>query len=182
MKVWRYIVFSFIASCVIFGGGICYRVGADEGLPAGLKILKEKMEKKEIPDVDFAKFKIIIPDTMPDEINNLKGYLWSGRSTHSAHIAYREGSVGYLFLIDYNKETGEMTVFYAWEAGAKIKPGRAVLRGNVGTEDKGRIELKSEGGSPFILLMKNKDHLTLRSHSGYEADMKKIGTISPPPK
>ena len=87
MKVWRYAVFSLMVSFVILGGGICYQVEADEGLPDGFKILKEKMEKKEIPDADFAKFKFYIPDTVPDEINNLKGYLWSGKLIHPAYSA-----------------------------------------------------------------------------------------------
>ena len=183
MKVWCYVVFSLMVSFVILGGGICYQVEADESLPDGFKILKDKMEKNEIPNVDFTKFKFFTPDVAPDEINNLKGFLWSGRLIHPTYIAHKEGPVAYLFLVNYNKETGEMTIFYAFEAGEKTKPARAVLRGKVGTEDKGRLELKSGDGSPFMLLIKDKDRLTLRSgSSGRDADMKKIGTISSPPK
>jgi hypothetical protein len=48
----------------------------------------------------------------------------------------------------------------------KLKPGRAVLRGKAGTEDKDKIELKSGDGISFTLLMKDKDHLALHSPSG----------------
>jgi hypothetical protein len=183
MKVWRYVVFSLMVSFVILGGGICYQVEADEGLPDGFKILKEKMEKNEIPNVDFTQFKFFTPGSVPDEINNLKGYLWSGKLIHPAYIAHKEGPIAYLFLVNYNKETGDITIFYTFEAGEKTKPGRAALRGKVGTEDKGKIELKTGDGSPFTLMIKDKEHLILRSGpSGRDADMKKIGTISSPPK
>jgi len=144
MKVWRYVVFSLMVSFVILGGGICYQVEADEGLPDGFKILKEKMEKNEIPNVDFTQFKFFTPGSAPDEINNLKGYLWSGKLIHPAYIAHKEGPIAYIFLVNYNKETGDITIFYTFEAGEKTKPGRAALRGKVSTEDKGRIELKQE--------------------------------------
>ena len=183
MKVWRYVMFSLMVSFVILGGGICYQVAADEGLPDGFKILKEKMEKNEIPNVDFTQFKFFTPGSVPDEINNLKGYLWSGKLVHPAYVAYKEGPTAYIFLVNYNKETGDITIFYAFEKMGQTKPGRAVLRGKVGTEDKGRIELKAGDGSPFSLMIKDKENLTLRSGpSGRDADMKKIGTISPPPK
>jgi hypothetical protein len=172
-----------MVSFVILGGGICYQVEAAEGLPDGFKILKEKMEKNEIPNVDFTQFKFFTPDVVPDEINNLKGYLWSARLIHPAYRAHKEGPIAYIFLVNYNKETGDITIFYAFEAGEKTKPGRAVLRGKVDTSDKGRIELKSGDGSLFMLMIKDKENLTLRSgSSGRDADMKKIGTISSPPK
>jgi hypothetical protein len=171
-----------MVSFVILGGGICYQVEADEGLPDGFKILKEKMEKNEIPNVDFTQFKFFTHGSVPDEINNLKGYLWSGKLIHPAYTV-KEGPIAYLFLVNYNKETGDITIFYTFEAMGKFQSGRAVLRGKVGAEDKGRIELKAGDGSPFSLMIKDKEHLTLRSGpSGRDADMKKIGTISPPPK
>jgi len=179
MKVWCYIVFSFLVSFVIIGGGIGCKALADEGLPDGFKILKERMEKKEIPDADFAKFKFHIPDTMPDEINNLKGYLWSGQHIHP--VFKSTGAVAYLFLINFNKETGEMAFFRAWEKVGQYKPGLTIMTGKVSPESKGKIELKAKDGSLFMLLIKDKDHLTLSSPAGYDANMKKIGTISPPP-
>jgi len=180
MKVWRYVVFSLMVSFVILGGGICYQVEADEGLPDGFKILKEKMEKKEIPDADFAKFKFHIPEAVPDEINNLKGYLWSGQLMHP--VIKSAGHVTYLFLINYNKETGEMAFFRAWERAGKYNQGLTIMTGKVSAESKGKIELKAKDGSLFMLLIKNKDHLMLSSPAGFDADMKKIGTISPPSK
>jgi hypothetical protein len=179
MKVWRYIVFSLMVSFFIIGGGICCKALADEGLPDGFKILKERMGKKEIPDADFAKLKFDIPDTMPDEINNLKGYLWSGQHIHPI---YKAGAVAYLFLINFNKETGDLAFFRAWEKAGQFTPGWTIMTGKVSVESKGKIELKTKGGNPFILLIKDKDHLTLSSPGGFDADMKKIGTISPPPK
>ena len=181
MKVWRYVVFSLMVSFVILGGGICCKVLADEGLPDGFKILKERMEKKEIPDADFAKFKFHIPEAVPDEINNLKGYLWSG-NLFIPFIETEAGAVTYLFLINFNKETGEMAFFRAWEKAGQFKPGLTIMTGKVSAESKGKIELKAKDGSLFMLLIKDKDHLTLSSPGGYDADMKKIGTISPPPK
>jgi len=181
MKVWRYVVFSLMVSFVILGGGICCKALADEGLPDGFKVLKEKKEKKEIPAADFAKFKFEIPDKLPDEITNLKGYLWSGTSSHPARVK-GQGTATYLFLIGFNQQTGEMSFFRAWEAAPRTDPGWAILTGKTDTEDKGRIALTSKSGNPFTLLIKNKDSLVVRSPSGYEADMKKIGTINPPPK
>jgi hypothetical protein len=183
MKVWRYVVFSLMVSFVILGGGICYQVEADEGLPDGFKILKEKMDKKEIPAADFAKLKFEISDKLPDEITNLRGYLWSGTSSHPAMVKARsQGTATYLFLIGFNQQTGEMSFFRAWEAAQRTDPGWAILTGKTDAEDKGRIALTSKSGNPFTLLIKNKDSLVVRSPNGYEADMKKIGTISPPPK
>jgi hypothetical protein len=183
MKRWRYAVFSLMVSFVILGGGICYQVEADEGLPDGFKILKEKMEKKEIPAADFAKLKFEISDKLPDEITNLRGYLWSGTSSHPAMVKARsQGTATYLFLIGFNQQTGEMSFFRAWEAAQRTDPGWAILTGKTDAEDKGRIALTSKSGNPFTLLIKNKDSLVVRSPNGYEADMKKIGTISPPPK
>jgi hypothetical protein len=182
MKVWRYVVFSLMVSFFILGGGICCKALADEGLPDGFKILKERMEKKEIPDADFAKFKFHIPEAVPDEINNLKSYLWSGQHIHPVYKAGRAGAVAYLFLINFNKETGDMVLFRAWEKVGQYKPGWTIMTGKVSPESKGKIELKTKDGNPFILLIKDKDHLTLSSPGGYDADMKKIGTISPPPK
>jgi hypothetical protein len=180
MKVWCYIVFSFVVSFVIIGGGICCKALADEGLPDGFIILKERMEKREIPDADFAKFKFHIPEAVPDEINNLKGYLWSGQLMHP--VFKSAGAVTYLFLINFNKETGEMAFFRAWEKAGQYKPGLTIMTGKVSAESKGKIELKAKDGSLFMLLIKDKDHLMLSSPAGFDANMKKIGTISPPPK
>jgi hypothetical protein len=182
MKVWCSIVFIFMVSCIILSGGICCPAQADENLPDGLKILKELMEKKEIPEADFSKFKFHIPEAIPDEINNLKGYLWSGQFIHPVYKAGRTGAVAYLFLISFNKETGEMWLYRAWEKVGKFNPGWTILTGKVSAESKGKIELKAKDGSIFMLLVKDKDRLTISSPGGYDADMKKIGTISPPPK
>jgi hypothetical protein len=182
MKVSRCMVSVLMASCIVLCGGIWYQTEADESWPDGFKILREKMEKNEIPTVDFGQFRFALPDEIPDEINSIKGFLWSGRNTHPAYIAHKTGAVAYLFLINYNKVTEEMTIFYTWGAADKLKPGATALRGKASTEDKNKIELKSRDGSPFTLLIKDKDHLTVRAPSGYEGDLKKIGTISPPPK
>lgn len=177
MKAKQCILVGFIGICIMMSG-TCGHTGAAAGLPDGFEVLKEKMEQKEIPDVDFARLKFNIPDNLPEEINSIKGYLWSGKN---AHPAFYGGVVAHLFLLSYNRETGEMVFFTAWESGLKTKPGWNILTGKANAEDKRRIELKSRTGSGvYILLIKNKDLLILRAYDGYEADMKKIGMITPP--
>ena len=75
-----------------------------------------------------------------------------------------------------------MAFFRAWEKAGQFKPGLTIMTGKVSAESKGKIELKAKDGSLFMLLIKDKDHLMLSSPGGFDADMKKIGTISPPPK
>ena len=185
MKIWHYLVLSLMALCVILGGGIYSQAWADEGLPDGLKILKEKMAKKDLPDADFAKFEFDIPDKLPDEINNLKGYLWSAQYWHpvwSSLYKRTTGAISYLFLLNYNKETGDIGCFAAWEAPSQGKPSWTILTGKIDAENKGKIELRTKYGNTFKLVIKNKDNVELHLPSGWEANMKKIGTISPPPK
>ena len=182
MKVWRHIGLSFIVSCVILGGGVYYQAGAGEGLPDGFKILQEKMEKNEIPTTDLTKFKYTFPDTMPDEIQILRGYLWCGQHAHTTARGGQGGAVAYLFLINFNKETGEMRFFRAWERAAKIPPGSKILTGKLDSGDKRTIDLQAKDGSAFTIIINDKDHLTVRSPTGYDGEMRKIGTISPPPK
>jgi len=169
-------------SCVILGGGVYYQAGAGEGLPDGFKILQEKMEKNEIPTTDLTKFKYTFPDTMPDEIQILRGYLWCGQHAHTTARGGQGGAVAYLFLINFNKETGEMRVFRAWERAAKIPAGSKILTGKLDPGDKRRIDLQAKDGSAFTIIINDKDNLTVRSPTGYDGEMKKIGTISPPPK
>lgn len=173
MKGWRNVLLGLIGLCVILGGMCCY-AGADVNLPDGFQLLKQKMEKKELPFVDLKRFKFDIPDNIPDEIAKLKGYLWCGRFYH----IFRGPGTGlvesYLFLLKYHRETGEMEFVRFWGTGWQT------LKGKIAAEEKGRIELHTSTGSLFILLLRSKDHVVVRAYDGFEADMKKIGTILPP--
>lgn len=140
------------------------------------------MEKNEIPNVNFTKFKFAFPDTIPDEISILKGYLWSGQAASLVRRGGHGGAVSYLFLINLNKETGEMRFFRAWEKAAKMPFGWKILTWKLDPGDKQRIDLQAKDGSVFTIIIHDKDRLTVRSPTGYDAEMRKIGTISPPPK
>jgi hypothetical protein len=179
MKGWHWILVSFIVSCIILGGRDC---GAQDAgnLPDGLTILRDKMEKKEIPDADFSKFKFGFPESIPDEINIIKGFLWSGQHVHPVRRGGHGGAVTYLFLINYNKETGEMSVYRAAEKAVKTPSGWKILTGKIEGDSKRKIELTGKDGSIFQLVIDDRDHLTLSSPSGYDARMTKMGTISPP--
>jgi hypothetical protein len=86
-----------------------------------------------------------------------------------------------LFLLSYEKEEGVMFFFLAWEAARSLKSGWRIMTGKVDKEDKNRIELRSDYDLyPSIIQIRNKDNIVLRSPSGYDADMKKIGIIKVP--
>ena len=133
MKVWRYVVFSLMVSFVILGGGICCKALADEGLPDGFKILKEKMEKKEIPDADFAKFKFHIPETVPDEITNLRAISGVGRS-HPATKLREQGLLHISFLLTLTSKQEKCRSFGLGRQRPRTKPGWTILTGKVDTE------------------------------------------------
>lgn len=73
MKRLHSIFISFIIIFFVLGGIHC---NAQDGgnLPDGMEILKEKMDRQEIPVVDFSKIKFEFPETMPDELSFIKGY------------------------------------------------------------------------------------------------------------
>ena len=175
MKVQHFILIVLVGAFFILSS-ICSHASADATLPDGLAFLKNRMEEMGVPVVGLTQLKFNIPDNLPEEINNIKGYLWSGTNTHPH---YKTGRVVYLLLVSYNRETGEMLFFRAWGSSGRIKPGWTLLTGKTDPGDKKRIELKS-GSEVFFLLVKSGDLLTLRVDNGYEADLKKIGTITPP--
>jgi hypothetical protein len=158
MKVKHWFLVAFIISFFVLSA-VCQ--GQNAELPDGLKILNEKMEKQEIPPVDFSKFKFEFPDKMPDEANIVKGYLWSGQHAHPVRRGGQGGAVTYLFLINFNKETGEMKFFRAWEKAAKIAYGWKILAGTFDPENKKKIDLQGKDESAFTIVINDKDHLTL---------------------
>ena len=179
MKAWRYVQFSFMIICIILVA-ICSNAWADQGLPDGFAILREKMERQEIPEVDLSKFKLEFPDPIPDEIATLKGYLWSGQYVHPGRRGGHGGSVAYLFLARVDKETGEMTFSLAWDKGKQTKPGSKILKGKMNPEKQGKTILEGKDDSVFTLVVNDKDRLTLSTPAGGDAQMKKIGAITLP--
>jgi len=78
------------------------------------------MENQDIPTVDFSKFTFEFPDTIPDEVHTINGYLWSGQHAHSVRRGGHGGAVSYLFIISYDKETGKMRFYRCWEMAASL--------------------------------------------------------------
>jgi hypothetical protein len=178
MKVFSGMTSIFLQICIILCGICCHAQNAG-GVPDGFQILKERMAKQEIPAVDFSKFKFEFPDTVPDELNIIKGYLWQGQHFHPVRRG-QAGPVAYLFLVSFNKETREISFFRAYEQTAKTPSGWGILSGRFDSNNNRKIDLQTKDGTSFVIIINDKDHLTAKAHTGYEAHMKKIGAISSP--
>jgi hypothetical protein len=177
MKSLQFILISLVAMWFSFGS-VVYCAETAGNFPDGFGILKKKMEQGSIPKADFSGLKMSFSDTLPDEINDLRGYLWSGQYVHPH---YKGGPLAYLILLSYDKEEGEMFFFNAWESGTRTKPGWNIIRGKVDKQNSNRIELRSDySDAPFILRIRSKDSMLFLGASGFEADMKKIGIIKVP--
>ena len=116
------------------------------------------MENQDIPTVDFSKFTFEFPDTIPDEVHTIKGYLWSGQHAHSVRRGGHGGAVSYLFIISYDKETGKMRFYRCWEMAAKMPFGWKILTGKTDAGNKRKIELTGKVGSIFELVIDDGDH------------------------
>lgn len=168
---------SFIIIFFVLGGIYC---NAQDGgsLPDELKILKEKIDKQEIPTVDFSKIKFEFPETMPDELSFIKGYLCHGQ--HFSPVNLRGVVFAYLFLVSFNKETREISFFRAYEKTARVPSGWGILSGRFDLNNNRKIALQAKDGGFFVLIINDKDHLTVKAPNGFEAQMTKMVTISPP--
>ncbi len=149
-------------------------------LSDGFVILESKMEQGAIPRVDLGKIKSEIPQNLPAHLRSVGGYLWSGFYTISGTSRGNRmpGVTVYFFLAGYDKDSGEMKFFRAWERGMRVNAGWHIMTGKADTEQGESILLRAIGGYTQTLLI-DKAGVALRGPEGYEARLSRIGTIVP---